>query len=85
MAGSKPTVQELVDSQREVWQAYKRLFATQDGQLVLKDLERRFVNRTSVHVPRESGVVDPNRTLVNEGARECVLYINQQINKAANK
>lgn len=50
-------------------QAYKRLMATEDGALVLDDLERRaFVRSSAFHL-------DPFQHAHNEGRRSLVLHI----------
>ena len=59
---------------------YSRTFSGSDGEAVLDDLTKRFLSRTSV--AKVDGVVDPNMTLVNEGAREVVLYILKRIEGA---
>jgi len=75
----KPSVEELKLNQRLISKAYEHIFITPEGKKVLHDLERMFSNRSSVKVPKETGVVDIHRTLVNEGAREVVLYIHNRI------
>ena len=69
----------------QVLGAYQRLFLTEDGKVVMEDLRQRFADRSSIHVSRQPtergtmrGMVDVNQTLVNEGAREVVLYIEQK-------
>lgn len=53
----------------ELHQAYCRLFAGEDGRLVLADLERRgFAHRSSFAPER-------GRTEFNEGRRSIVLHI----------
>jgi hypothetical protein len=59
---------------------YSETFRGINGEKVLEDLQKRFLNRTSV--AKVEGVVDPNMTLVNEGAREVVLYIMKRIEGA---
>ena len=56
---------------------YSRLFATAEGKEVLADLEEQFMNRTSI-VPG-----DPYATHANEGAREVILFIREQMQLGA--
>lgn len=58
---------------KDVKLAYLRLFSSEDGKKVLKDLEGVcFVNRTT-YSP------DPGMTEVREGARSVWLYINKMM------
>lgn len=54
--------------------AYQRLFKTEDGQIVLKDLMR------SCHFDQPSFDPDPYRTAFNEGERHLLLRILKTIN-----
>ena len=58
---------------------YKQAFNSIYGHAVLTDLKARFGDKTCVAL--KDGVVDVNRTLINEGAREVVLYILARIKK----
>lgn len=50
-------------------QAYRRVFTTMDGQLVLRDLARRgFADRSTFSA-------EPGRIEFNEGRRSMVLHI----------
>ena len=73
----KPTAAEIKQRARRLALAYEHVFTTPEGQLVLEDLQNRFMRRSSVTLV--DGKVDPHRTLVNEGARELVLYIEQKV------
>ena len=54
--------------------AYRRLFSTEDGQIVLKDLMNScFFNRSTI-----GG--DPHETYYNEGVRSVVLRIFETAN-----
>ena len=59
---------------------YKRVFSGPDGEKVLNDLKMRFLNRSSVAI--KDGRVDEYRTMVNEGAREVLLFITKRIEGA---
>lgn len=66
-------LQDLGDSPeaniRELARRYQSLFSTPEGQLVLEDLKQRgFIYDTT-----ESDTHD--KTLVNEGSRQMILYI----------
>jgi hypothetical protein len=52
--------------------AYKRLFATEDGKLVFADLRRRFVD-----VPIAKPGKEPSFAYFNEGRRSVVSFIYQ--------
>lgn len=55
-------------------EAYRRLFCSPEGELVMEDLARRgFMDRTTVAV--SGGGVDPVRSAYNEGRRSLVLYV----------
>jgi DNA/RNA-binding domain of Phe-tRNA-synthetase-like protein len=57
------------DESAKVINAYRRLFSTEDGQIVLKDLARScFMNRSVIGK-------DANDTYFNEGARSVILRI----------
>jgi len=54
--------------------AYKIVCATQEGQIVIADLMRRFgFSRSSTFDP------DPYRTVLHEGQRTVVMHIGRQI------
>tara|TARA_R110000868_G_scaffold151117_3_gene374735 strand:- start:14590 stop:14922 length:333 start_codon:yes stop_codon:yes gene_type:complete len=52
--------------------AYKRLFATPDGQTVMADLRRRFVD-----VPIARPGQDPQHAFFREGRRSAIAFIYQ--------
>jgi len=56
-------------------QLYHRVFGTEDGKAVLKDLLKRcYVNYTTVDN-------DPYKTYFNEGRRSIYAYINNLLNR----
>ncbi len=55
--------------------AYKVVAGTQEGQIVIADLMRRF--GFSRHTTFVSG--DPNRSTLNEGQRTVIIHIGRQI------
>lgn len=59
--------------------AYKRLFSTEDGQIVLKDLMR------AGHFDQPSFDADPYLTAFNEGERHLLLRIIRTINSDPEK
>ena len=63
---------------RELAQAFKRLFATKDGKIVKKDLEK-FCNRNKSSVCEHN----PNalQTHFEEGKRRVILRIDSMINR----
>ncbi len=52
-----------------------------DGQAIMRDLSNRFYDRTSV----VGSPVDANATLVNEGARNVLLYIMLRLSRFQEK
>lgn len=65
--------------------AFQHLFASEDGELVLKVLAR--VTKCDVVIlPIDSnGRTDPWRMAKNEGNREVMVYIRGQLNKTFNQ
>jgi len=62
---------------RELSRAYKRVFSSEDGKIVLKDLEFQCgQNRTSA-----DGDFSTNKTFFHEGMRNMFLYINLKLNR----
>ncbi len=57
----------------------KIAFSTHDGQLALRHLQDIFSRETSIKMLTNGGV-DPNGTLVCEGSRQVVIYIEDCIN-----
>ena len=56
--------------------AYKTVFGTPEGQLVLEDMkEGNFINSTTAL----NDVADPSTMLIHEGQRRAVLYILQSL------
>ena len=60
----------------ELIRAYKRVFASPDGALVLADLKKHSTFARSAILP--SGFIDPNRLIKDEAQRGFVLYIIDQ-------
>lgn len=55
--------------------AARRAFGSEDGKKVLSALERAFIPE---NIPKDnSGAVDPNAVLINEGARQVIDYLRQ--------
>ena len=64
-----------------ITRAYKRIFATDDGQLVLDDLKRKTnYDRSSLPADR-SMPIDLNRILVDEAQWQVVHHIVRQVAK----
>ena len=74
----KPTAAEILRKVEQGDHIYNSCFASLDGAKVLKDLEDRFMMKSSI----VSG--DPYATHAKEGAREVVLYILKRIKGAQN-
>lgn len=67
---------------RELAHAYKRLFASSDGKLVLKDLEF-FCGQNKSSVCEQSP--NPHQTMFAEGKRRVFLRINSKLNYKENE
>lgn len=68
------TADDLVNEIQGEHEAMCRLFATSDGQVVLKHLREIYYDVSCV-IPN-----DPYATHVENGKREVILYINEVIN-----
>jgi hypothetical protein len=62
---------------REKASVYKRLFATKDGKIVLRDLSAVCGQKVASSLPD----FDTNRTFFHDGMRNVLLYINQKMNR----
>ncbi len=58
---------------QDIWGAYKTLFATDDGDVVLRDLEARF------HIDTPVFSNDPYETAFRDGQRSVVLLIRSML------
>ncbi len=75
---SIPDTEQLLAEVEEERKALKIAFSTHDGQLALKHLQEIFGRASSVRTG-QNGHVDPFATLVCEGSREVVIYIEECI------
>lgn len=76
MSDNIEKLREVFAKERGLHQAYRRLFSSPDGQVVLKHLCKR------AHVNGSTFVAgDPHMTSHNEGKRHIVLSILRYINK----
>jgi len=57
----------------ETRDTYKTLFASNEGQLILKDMESRFGLWRTSYVP------DSNETAFREGQRDVVLFLHSML------
>lgn len=60
---------------RVLREAYRRLFRTSDGQVVLADLKARFLDGGRNLRPAEGAPLDPMQAVWNEGARAPVRWV----------
>lgn len=75
MPRKKQTEAPLQVSPVDVCQAYKEVFSTSAGQIVLADMLRRFgFTRSSTFVPGDSA-----RTAFNEGGRTVLIHVGRMI------
>jgi hypothetical protein len=74
--------EENESDRRALDQDYMVFFASPIGQKVLEDLRRKsFLTKTTV-VADATGRVDERQTLLNEGSRMTILYIENRIARA---
>lgn len=66
---------ELIQERRRTYDAYRRVFQSPEGQLVLKHMAKHCYVGTTTFVRG-----DPDLTLVNEGVRRCFLSILKMAN-----
>jgi hypothetical protein len=73
MAERKMTAAEVDRARNSIvlCEAYERLFNTEDGKLVLADLERRGCINETTYDP----AAKPEHTIFNEGRRSIVLHV----------
>jgi len=60
---------------KELIQNYKKIFKSDDGKMVMDDLEKRCFYNTSTYNSKE-----PNETAFFEGQRTVLLFIKSMIN-----
>lgn len=66
--------------ERETLRAYARLFGTEDGVRVLRDMERKaYVGKTTLVRPTPTAPVDMMETAYCEGMRAAILEIKARI------
>jgi hypothetical protein len=61
--------------------AYKEVFSTPNGQIVLEDLKSQFDGTT---LQKKDGVIDVHASIAAAGCREVVLYIEQMMRVKTN-
>lgn len=64
-------------ARRRLVRAYHRFFNTEEGQLVVADLEKTFRYHLPALVPAADGRIDSNQILYADGQRSVVCYIHQ--------
>ena len=76
-----PTEREAREEQaKQLRLAYGRIFGSQDGQLILADLKKRYgFGRGGVELPCYVPLMAPNDFIPRDGMREPVRYILRQI------
>ena len=70
-------VNDAEQSRRRLVRAYHRFFGTEEGQLVIADLEKTFRYSLPALVPAVDGRIDSNQILYADGQRSVVCYIHQ--------
>ena len=81
---NRPSAAQVTDRFRKTKEAYRTVFMTPAGKIVMADLEERFLNR-AVHKLDKDGRTDIHGSMVNEGARQCVMYIQNQTKGDSNE
>ncbi len=64
--------------QQRVINAYRRLFGSDEGKLVLDDLRERFGTEKPAFIPNQGGGYDPLWAAVRDGQRQVVIHIDFQ-------
>jgi hypothetical protein len=64
---------------RVLREAYRRLFRTSDGQVVIADLVQRFVETGRNLRPADGAPLDPSQAVWNEGTRAPVRWITSMV------
>ena len=80
-ANGKKAIDELRTAEQHTVNAYKDLFNSAQGQIVLKDLLEMFYDPSCIALKADAPV-DPYLTVAREGAREVMIYIRNLIGEA---
>lgn len=70
-------VNDAENTQRKLVRAYHRFFNSEEGQLVIADLNKTFRYALPALVPNGEGGIDPNQLLYADGQRSVICYIHQ--------
>lgn len=63
---------------QRVINAYRRLFKTAAGKIVLEDLKAKFGTALPAFIPRADGGFDPIWAAVRDGQRQVLIHIDHQ-------
>jgi|GEM_PF-1071491 len=63
---------------QRVINAYRALFASEDGKLVLEDLREKFGTEMPTFIPKADGGFDPLWAAVRDGQRQVLIHIEYQ-------
>ena len=63
--------------------AYRRLFGSEEGKLVLEDLKARFGTQMPTFIPKGDGGFDPLWAAIRDGQRQVVIHIEHQMSLPA--
>ncbi len=63
---------------QRVINAYRALFGSADGRLVLEDLKAKFGTGLPAFIPRADGGFDPLWAAVRDGQRQVLIHIEYQ-------
>jgi hypothetical protein len=63
---------------QRVINAYRRLFKTEAGRLVMEDLKAKFGTNQPAFIPKQDGGFDPLWAAVRDGQRQVVIHIEFQ-------
>lgn len=63
--------------------AYRQIFKSPEGKLVLEDLKRQFGTEMPTFIPKQDGGFDPLWAAVRDGQRQVVIHIEYQMSLPA--
>lgn len=70
-------VNDAEQARRRLVRSYHRFFDTEEGQLVIADLEKTFRHSFPALVLTADGRIDPHQVLYADGQKSVVSYIHQ--------
>ncbi|HWL54286.1 MAG TPA: hypothetical protein VNQ90_17735 [Chthoniobacteraceae bacterium] len=68
---------------QRVVNAYRRVFGSEEGKLVLEDLRGKFGTDKPAFIPKPDGGFDPLWAAVRDGQRQVVIHVEHQMSLPA--